>query len=58
MKMDVMSISSFFSWVIWFFLICLWNYGFPEAKPIEDVIASVLLGYVLLFLKILFKKKN
>ncbi len=56
--MDVMSISSFFSWVIWFFLICLWNYGFPEAQHIEDVIASVLLGYVLLFLKILFKKKN
>ena len=39
------------------FLICLWNYGFPEAKPIEDVIASVLLGFVLLFLKVLFKKK-
>ena len=42
--MDVMSISSLFSGMIWFFLICLWNYGFPEAQPIEDVIASVLLG--------------
>ncbi len=53
----MISISSLVSWIIWFSLICLWNYGYPEAKPIEDVIASVLLGFVLFFFKLLFKKK-
>ena len=32
---------------IWLVLVCLWNFGFPEATPIHDVIAAVLLSFVI-----------
>ena len=32
--------------IIWFALVCLWNFGAPEAAPIYDVIAAVLLSFV------------
>ena len=29
---------------VWLILVVLWNYGFPEASPLEDVIVAVLLS--------------
>ena len=31
--------------LIWLALIILWNYGYPEASPLYDVIASVILFF-------------
>jgi hypothetical protein len=31
--------------IIWLALIILWNYGYPEASPLYDVIASVVLFF-------------
>ncbi len=31
--------------IIWVLLIILWNYGYPEASPLYDVIASVVLFF-------------
>ena len=31
--------------------VILWNFGYPEAKPLEDVIAAVALSYLSVFLK-------
>ena len=31
--------------IIWALLIILWNYGYPEASPLYDVIASVVLFF-------------
>ncbi len=35
---------------IWIILIIIWNYGYPEAVPFLDVIASVLLYFFSKFL--------
>ena len=36
-------IAKFFIWIL---LVCIWNFGFPEAAPIYDVIAAILLSFV------------
>jgi len=36
--------------IIWVLLIVLWNYGYPEAQPLYDVIASILLFFFSKFL--------
>ena len=38
-------------WLIWFLLVILWNYGFPEAKPLEDVLVAVLLSIIFILIK-------
>jgi len=30
--------------IIWFVLIVAWNFGYPEASPLEDVIVAVILS--------------
>tara|TARA_Y100001970_G_scaffold208093_1_gene253566 strand:+ start:666 stop:809 length:144 start_codon:yes stop_codon:yes gene_type:complete len=37
--------------LIWFILIVLWNFGFPSADPIFDVIIAVLLSFIMKFLE-------
>jgi len=39
---------------IWIILIIIWNYGYPEAVPLLDVVASVILYF---FSKILSSSK-
>ena len=42
------------NWLVWLILVILWNFGFPEATPLQDVIVAVILS--LLF--IIYLKKN
>ncbi len=42
-------------WFIWLILVILWNYGFPQASPSEDVIVAVILSILFIF-KNKFKK--
>jgi len=37
--------------VIWFVMVVAWNFGYPEASPLEDVIVAVLLFFLNFFLK-------
>jgi len=30
--------------VIWLVMIIAWNFGYPEASPVEDVIVAVILS--------------
>ena len=30
-------------WIVWFIYIVVWNYIFPDAKPHEDVLVTILL---------------
>ena len=32
-------------YLFWLILVILWNFVFPDAKPIYDVIAAVILGF-------------
>ncbi|MDB2350142.1 hypothetical protein N9V44_01350 [Flavobacteriaceae bacterium] len=31
-------------WFLWLLLVCVWNFGWPEVKPIYDVLVAVLLS--------------
>jgi len=42
-------------YIIWLIGVVLWNFGYPEAKPIEDVIAAVILSFISIGLKKYFK---
>ena len=33
-------------YIIWLIGVSLWNFGYPTAKPIEDVLAAVVLSFV------------
>ncbi len=38
-------------WCLWLFLVIIWNYGVPEASPLQDVIIAVILSLFFIFLK-------
>ncbi len=38
-------------YIIWLIGVVLWNFGFPNAPPIEDVIVAILLSFLSMALK-------
>ena len=32
------------TWLIWLILVCIWNFGWPNVRPIYDVIVAVILS--------------
>ena len=38
-------------YIIWFICVIIWNFGFPNATPIEDVIIAILLSFLSIGLK-------
>ena len=42
-------------YIIWLIGVIFWNFGYPEAKPIEDVLAAVVLSILSVALKKYFK---
>tara|TARA_Y100000590_G_C15422884_1_gene902106 strand:+ start:81 stop:221 length:141 start_codon:yes stop_codon:yes gene_type:complete len=38
-------------YIIWLIGVILWNFGYPAAKPIEDVIAAIILSFISIGLK-------
>ena len=40
------------NWLCWFVLVILWNYGVPDAAPIEDVLMAMLIGFITYKLKV------
>ena len=32
------------NWFVWLVLVILWNYGFPNASPLLDVLVAVILS--------------
>tara|TARA_B100000614_G_scaffold48555_1_gene41629 strand:+ start:23 stop:211 length:189 start_codon:yes stop_codon:yes gene_type:complete len=39
------------NWVVWLVLVILWNYGFPNATPLQDVIVAVILSILFIIIK-------
>ena len=37
--------------IIWLIGVVLWNFGYPAAEPIEDVIVAIALSYLSVILK-------
>jgi|TARA_B110000495_G_C22695445_1_gene409691 hypothetical protein len=46
------------NWLAWIVLVILWNYGFPEAKPIEDVLIAVILSLLLVLVNRLSRARR
>lgn len=42
-------------YIIWLIGVILWNFGYPEASPILDVIAAIILSFISIGLKKYFK---
>ena len=38
-------------YIIWLIGVIVWNFGFPEAVPIADVVAAILLSLLSISLK-------
>ena len=41
--------------VIWLAMVIAWNYGYPQASPLEDVIVAIILSLFSTLLKRYFK---
>ena len=41
------------NWAIWLLLVILWNYGFPQASPFQDVIVAVFLSILFIIIQLL-----
>ena len=41
------------NWIIWLVLLILWNYGFPQATPFQDVIVAVFLSFLFIIIALL-----
>jgi len=39
------------NWVVWLFLVILWNYGFPNASPFQDVLVAVILSVLFIIIQ-------
>jgi hypothetical protein len=44
-------------YTIWLIGVIIWNFGFPEAKPHEDVFMAILLSFLTIFLNKYLKAK-
>tara|TARA_Y100001970_G_C13994682_1_gene730088 strand:- start:227 stop:367 length:141 start_codon:yes stop_codon:yes gene_type:complete len=38
-------------YIIWLFGVILWNFGVPDASPLEDVIVAIVLSLLTMALK-------
>ena len=38
-------------YIIWLVGVVIWNFGYPSSKPIEDVIAAIILSLMSYWLK-------
>ena len=39
------------NWIAWLLLVILWNYGFPNATPLQDVLVAVILSVLLIIIQ-------
>ena len=39
------------NWFVWLVLVILWNYGFPKATPIQDVLVAVILSVLFIIIQ-------
>ena len=41
------------NWLAWLSLVILWNYGYPEAAPLLDVLVAVFLSILFIIIQLL-----
>ena len=40
------------NWSIWLVLVILWNYSFPKATPLQDVLVAVFLSILFIIIQL------
>jgi|TARA_B110000259_G_C13890505_1_gene352784 hypothetical protein len=43
--------KEFIIWYIWLALVVFWNFYYPEAKPIYDVLVAIVLSLIFILIK-------
>ena len=38
------------NWLVWLVFVILWNYGFPNASPLQDVLVAVILSVLFIII--------
>ena len=46
-----MNINYMKIYIIWLIGVIIWNFGVPQASPLEDVLVAILLSLLTVFLK-------
>ena len=49
-RKDVILMHKKINWLIWLALVILWNYGFPQATPFQDVAVAVFLSILFIII--------
>ncbi len=44
------------NWFAWLILVILWNYGFPNATPLQDVIVAVILSILFIIIQKVYSR--
>tara|TARA_B100001063_G_scaffold95255_1_gene88893 strand:+ start:22 stop:231 length:210 start_codon:yes stop_codon:yes gene_type:complete len=39
------------NWLAWLILVIIWNYGYPNASPLQDVSVAVILSILFIIIK-------
>ena len=39
------------NWLAWLVLVIIWNYGYPNATPLQDVFVAVILSILFIIIK-------
>jgi hypothetical protein len=39
------------NWFAWLVLVVIWNYGYPNATPLQDVIVAVILSILFIIIQ-------
>ena len=53
MSRVVKSMLKKINWFIWLILIIMWNYGYPKATPLQDVLVAVFLSILFIIIQLL-----
>ena len=51
MKRVVKQMLKKINWIAWLILVVLWNYGFPNATPLQDVLVAVILSILFIIIQ-------
>ncbi len=51
MSRDVKLMIKKINWLAWLVLVILWNYGFPNASPLQDVLVAVFLSVLFIIIQ-------
>ena len=41
------------NWIVWLILVILWNYRFPKATPLQDVLVASFLSILFIIIQLL-----